>query len=148
VTKVPTIIIKVPAKEHTSSLLSTSFDHHISMFVASLGNISFTDPIDDCPSMVGHAVPVVRSSQSWGKPSSRNHGEEICHDPYHAKFVAIAGRHQLPLTHRTLTVPRYQILRVLNRLFLYSCSKTEDMSQHFHIWRDKKTIQGSWSNCK
>ena len=39
--------------------------------------------------------------------------------------VAIAAGHQLPLTHRALTVPRDQILRVLNRLFLYSCSKPE-----------------------
>ena len=42
-----------------------------------------------------------------------------------AKFVAVAAGHQLPLTHRALTVPQYQILRVLNRLFLYSCSKPE-----------------------
>jgi len=70
-------------------------------------------------------VAVVRSSQSRGKPSSRNHVEEICHDPCLAKFVAIATGHQLPLTHRTLTVPRYQILCVLNRLFLYSYSKPE-----------------------
>jgi len=100
-------------------------DHHISMLVASRGNLPFTDPIscfcDDCPSTVGHAVAVVRSSQSRRKPSSRNHGEDICHDPCHAKFVAIMAGHQLPLTHRALTVPRYQILRVLNRLFLYSC---------------------------
>ena len=48
--------------------------------------------------------------------SSRNHGEDICHDPCHAKFVAITVGRQLPLTHRALTVPRYQILRVLNRL--------------------------------
>ena len=108
---------------------STSLDHHISLLVAPRGNLSFTDPIscfrDDCPSTVGHAVAVVRSLQSQGKPSSRNHGEEICHDPCHAKFVAIAASHQLPLTHRALTVPQYQILRVLNRLFLYSCSKPE-----------------------
>ena len=62
---------------------------------------------------VGHAVADVRSSQSRGKPSSRNCREEICHDPCHAKFVAVAVGHQLPLTHRALTVPRYQILRVL-----------------------------------
>jgi len=93
VTKAPTIITKVPAKGHTGSLPSTSLDHHIFMLVASRGNLSFTDPIrcfrDDCSSTVGHwhAVAVVRSSQSRGKPSSCNHGEEICHDPCHAKFV-------------------------------------------------------------
>jgi len=129
VTKTSTVITKVPEKGHTGSLPSTSLDHHISMLVASRGNLSFTDPIwcfrDDYPSTVGHAVAVVRSSQSRGQPSSRNQGEEICHDPCHAKFIAIAAGHQLPLTHRTLTVPRYQILRVLNRLFLYSCSKPE-----------------------
>ena len=129
VTKAPIIITKVPTKGHTGSLPSTSLDHHISMLVACRGNASFTDPIwcfrDDCPSTVGHAVAVVRCSQSRGKPSSRNHGEDICHDPCHAKFVAITAGHQLPLTHRALTVPRYQILRVLNRLFLYSCSKPE-----------------------
>jgi len=100
VTKALTIITKVPAKGHTGSLPSTSLDHHISMLVASRGNLSFTDPIscfrDDCPSTISHAVAVVRSSQSRGKPSSRNHGEEICHDPCHAKFVAIANGHQLP----------------------------------------------------
>jgi len=129
VTKPPTIITEVPAKGHTGSLPSTSLDHHISMLVASRGNLSFTDPIwcfrDVCPSMVGHAVAVVRSSQSRGKPSSRNHGEEICHDPCHAKFVAIAADHEFPLTNLALTAPRYKILRVLNRLFLYSCSKAE-----------------------
>jgi len=41
---------------------------------------------------------------SRGKPSSRDHGEEICHDPCHAKFVALAAGNQLPLTHRALTV--------------------------------------------
>jgi len=91
VTKAPTIITTVPAKGHTGSLPSTSLDHHISILVASQGNLSFMDPIwcfrDDCPSTVGHAVAVVRSSQSQGKPSSRNHGEEICHDPCHAKFA-------------------------------------------------------------
>ena len=56
---------------------------------------------------------------------SRNNGEDICHDPYHAKFVAITAGHQLPLMQCVLTVPRYQILRVLNRLVLYSCSKPE-----------------------
>ena len=82
-------------KGHTGFLPSTSLDHHISMLVASRGNLSFTDPIscfrdDDCPSTVGHAVAVVRSSQSQGKPSSCNHGEEICHDPCHAKFVSLS----------------------------------------------------------
>jgi len=129
VTKAQTIITKVPAKGHTGSLPSTSLDHHISMLVASRGNLSFTNPIwcfrDDCPPTVGHAVAVVRSLQSRGNPSSRNHGEEICHDLYHAKFVAIAAGHQLPLMHRALTVPQHQIWRVLNRLFLYSCSKPE-----------------------
>ena len=65
------------------------------------------------------------SSQSRGKPSSPNHGKETCHEPCHAKFVALAARHQFPLTHRAPTVPRYQILRGLNRIFLYSCSKPE-----------------------
>ena len=119
--KAPTIITKVPAKGHTGSLPSTSLDHHIFMLVASRGNLSFTDPIrcfrDDCSSTVGQAVAVVRSSQSREKSSSRNHGEDKCHDPCHAKIVAITAGHQLPLTHRALTVPRYQILRVLNRLF-------------------------------
>jgi len=128
-TKAPTIITKVPVKGHTNSLPSTSLDHHISMFVASRGYLSFTDFIwcfrDNCPSTVGHAVAVVRSSQSRGNPSSRDHGEEVCHDPCHAKFVTFAIGHQLPLAHCVLTVPRYQILRVLNRLFLYSCSKPE-----------------------
>jgi len=45
VTKAPTIITKVPAKGHTGSLPSTSLDHHISLLVASRGNLSFTDPI-------------------------------------------------------------------------------------------------------
>ena len=45
VTKPPTIITEVPAKGHTGSLPSTSLDHHISMLVASRGNLSFTDPI-------------------------------------------------------------------------------------------------------
>ena len=127
-TKAPIIISKVPAKGHTGSLPSTSLDNHISM-LASRGNLSFTDPIwcfrDDCLSTVGRTVAVVRSSQSRGKPSSRNHGEEICHDPCYAKLIAIAAGHQLLLTHRALTVPRCQILRVLNRLFLYSCMKPE-----------------------
>jgi len=99
------------------------------MPVASRGNVCFTDPIwcfrDDCPSTVVHAVAVIRSSESRGELSSRNHGEETCYDPCHAKFVAIATCHQLPLTHRVLTVPRYQIWCVLNRLFLYSCSAPE-----------------------
>ena len=38
-------ITKVPAKGHTGSLPSTSLDHHISLLVASRGNLSFTDPI-------------------------------------------------------------------------------------------------------
>jgi len=82
------------------------------MLVASWGKFSFTDPIwcfrDDFPSTVGHAVAVVRSSQSRGKPSSCNHEEDICHDPCHAKFVAIAVGHQLPLTHQVAgaRVPR------------------------------------------
>ena len=42
VTKAPTIITKVPAKGHTGSLPSTSLDHHISLLVASRGNLSFT----------------------------------------------------------------------------------------------------------
>jgi len=33
------------------------------------------------------------------KPSSRNHGEEIYHDPCHAKFVALAAGHQLKPEH-------------------------------------------------
>ena len=37
--------------------------------------------------------------------------------PCHAKFVAIATGHQLPLTHRVLTIPPYQILCVFKRLF-------------------------------
>jgi len=45
VTKAPTIIRKVPAKGHTGSLPSTSLDHHVSLLVASRGNVSFTDPI-------------------------------------------------------------------------------------------------------
>jgi len=45
VTKAPTIITKVPAEGHTGSLQSTSIDHHISMLVASRGNVSSTDPI-------------------------------------------------------------------------------------------------------
>jgi len=98
---------------------------------------------------VGHAVAVVRSSQSRGKPSSCNRGEEICHDPCHAKFVAIAAGHQLPLTHRALTVPRYQILLVLNRLFLYSCSKPEHPPVGDHSCttgnRSRNLCYDSWS---
>jgi len=45
VTKAPTIITKVPAKGHTGSLPSTSLDHHISLLIASRGNLYFTDPI-------------------------------------------------------------------------------------------------------
>jgi hypothetical protein len=94
-------------------------------------------------------VAVVRSSQSRGKPSSRNHGEDICHDPCHAKFVAITAGHQLPLTHRALTVPRYQILRVLNRLFLYSCSKPEHPPVGDHSCttgnRSRNLCYDSWS---
>ena len=152
-TKAPTIITKVPAKGYTGSLPSTILDHHISLLVASRGNLSFTDPIgyfrEDCPSTVDHAVAVVRSSQSRGKPSSRNHGEDICHDPCHAKFVAVAAGHQLPLTHRALTVPRYQILRVLNRLFLYSCSKPEHHTVGDHSCttgnRSRNLCYDSWS---
>jgi len=70
-------------------------------------------------------LPLSEVRNRGGKPSSRNHGEDICHDPRHAKIVAITAGHQLPLTHRALTVPQYQISRVLNRLFLYSCSKPE-----------------------
>jgi len=123
------------------------------MLVASPGNLSFTDPIwcfrDDCPSTVGRTVAIVRSSQSRGKPSSRNHGEDICHDPYHGKFVAITAGRQLPLTHRALTVPRYQILRVLNRLFLYSCSKPEHPPVGDHSCttgnRSRNLCYDSWS---
>jgi len=153
VTKVPTIITKVPAKGHTGSLLSTSLDRHISMLVASRGNLSFTDPIwcfrDNCPSTVGHAVAIVRSSQSQGKQSSCNHGEEICHDPRHAKFITFTASHQLPLTHRALTFPRYQILRVLNRLFLCSCSKPGHPPVGDHsctTWNKSQNLRyDSWS---
>jgi len=104
---------------------------------------------DDCTSTVGHAVAVVRSSQSRGKLSSRNHGEEICHDPCHAKFVAIVAGHQLPLTHRALTVPRYEIWRVLNRLFLYSCSKPKHPPVGDHSYttgnRSRNLCYDSWS---
>ena len=60
-----------------------------------------------------------------GKTVESQSREEICHDPYHAKFVAITVGHKFPSTHCPLTVLLYQILRVLNRLFLYSCSKPE-----------------------
>jgi len=40
-------------------------------------------------------------------------------------FLSGFRRPNLITGHRALTVPRYQILRVLNRLFLYSCSKLE-----------------------
>jgi len=59
--------------------------------------------------------------------------KEIFHDPCHAKFVIIAAGHHLPLTHRALTVPRNQILRVLNRLFLYSCLKPEHPPMGEHL---------------
>jgi len=75
-------------------------------------------------------VAVVRSSQSRGKPSSRNHGEDICHDSCHAKFVALTAGHQLPLTHRTLTVPRYQTLRVLNKLCGRSSTSIDPSCTH------------------
>jgi len=80
---------------------------------------------NDCPSTVSHAVDVVRSSQPRVKLSSCNHLGGLCHDPCHAKFFTTAGAHQLPLTHCVLTVSLYQILRVLNRLLLYSYSKSE-----------------------
>ena len=62
----------------------------------------------------------------------------------HAKFVAIAAGHQLPLTHRALTVPRYQILRVLNRPFLYSYSKPEHPPVGDHSCT---TGNRSWNLC-
>jgi len=46
-------------------------------------------------------VAVVRSLQSRGKPSE---WEEVCQGPCHAKFVAITAVHELPWTHRLLTV--------------------------------------------
>jgi len=123
------------------------------MPVASRGNLSSTDPIwcfhDDCLLTAGRTVAVVRSSQSWGKPSNHSHGEEICNDPCHAKFVVIAVGQQLQLTHRDLTVPRCQILRVLNRLFLYSCSKPEHPSMSNHSCttgnRSRNLCYDSWS---
>jgi len=70
-------------------------------------------------------------------------------DPCHAKFVAITAGHQLPLTHRTLTVPQYQMLRVLNRLFLYSCSKPEHPPVGDHSCttgnRSRNLCYDSWS---
>jgi len=83
------------------------------------------------------------------KPSSCNHGEEICHDPCHAKLIAIAAGHELPLNHRALTVPRYQVLSVLNRLFLYSCSKAEHPPVGHHSCttgnRSRNLCYDSWS---
>jgi len=83
------------------------------------------------------------------KTVERNHGEEICHDPCHANFVAVAAGHQLPLMHCALTVPRYQILRLLNRLFLYSCSKPEHPSVGDHSCttgnRSRNLCYNSWS---
>jgi len=53
------------------------------------------------------------------------------------------------LTHRALTVPRYQILRVLNRLFLYSCSKPEHPPVGDHSCttgnRSRNLCYESWS---
>ena len=57
---------------------------------------------------------------------------------------AIAAGHQFPLTHRALTVPRSQILRVLNRLFLYSCSKPEQPPVGDHSCT---TGHRSWNLC-
>jgi len=59
-------------------------------------------------------------------------------------LVALAAGHQLPLTHRALTVPRYKILRVLNRLFLYSCSKPEHPPVGDHSCT---TGNRSWNLC-
>jgi len=81
--------------------------------------------------------------------TSLYHGEETCQGPCHAKFVEITAGHQLPLTHRALTVPQYQILCVLNRLFLYSCSKPEHSSMGDHSCttgnRSRKLCYDSWS---
>jgi len=55
------------------------------------------------------------------------------------------------LTHRALTVPRYQILRVLNRLFLYSCSKPEHPPVGDHSCttgiRTRNLCYDSWNLC-
>ena len=120
-TKTPTIITKFPREgTHWFFTVYESWPPYLFACCFS-GEFFIHDPIrcfyDDCLSTVGRAVAVVRCSQSRVKLSSRNHGEEICHDPCHAKFIAIAGGDQLPLTHHALKVPRYQILRVLNRLF-------------------------------
>jgi len=60
-----------------------------------------------------------------------------------------AVSHQLPLTHRALTVPRYQILRVLNRLIWYSYSKPEHPSVGDHSCttgnRSRNLCYDSWS---
>ena len=60
-------------------------------------------------------VAVVRSSQSRRNLSSHNHGEEVRQGPCQVEFVAITPLHQLPLTCRALTVPRYQVLRVFDQ---------------------------------
>jgi len=51
--------------------------------------------------------------------------------------------------HCALTVPRYQILRALNRLFLYSCSKPEHPPVGDHSYttgnRSRNLCYDSWS---
>ena len=64
-------------------------------------------------------------------------------------MIKLTAGHQLPLTHRALTVPRYHILRVLNRLFLYSCSKPEHPPVGDHSCttgnRSRNLSYDSWS---
>ena len=70
----------------------------------------------------GTFVMIVGALVTW---AIYTQGQLLSWSSCHAKFVAIAAGHQLPLTHRALTVPRYQIWHVWNRLFLYSSSKPE-----------------------
>ena len=115
------MITKVPTKGHTGSLLSTSLDQHFSMLVASRGNLSLTDPIDVFVTIVfQRSVTLLPLSEV--RNCVENCRVAITGRRYvmtHAmRSLSHAAGHQLPLTHRALTVPRYRILHVLNRLFL------------------------------
>jgi len=73
-------------------------------------------------------------------------GVSLCGDLCYDSSTTITN---VPLTHRALTVPRYQILHVLNRLFLYSCSKPEHPSVGDHSCttrnRSRNLCCDSWS---